>query len=63
MILNVLLSCKFRAWGITFGSVAPPAWNIPIAMALVGTRLLIAYNERGVMLTVHLVNPTTDPVS
>jgi hypothetical protein len=61
MLLNVVLKVKFRIWGITYGTLEPIPWNIPIQMPLAATRLLVNYNERGVLLTVHLVNSTTDP--
>ncbi len=59
MILNVNLAVKFRAFGITFGTVTQ-GWNIPLDLpALISLPAkLIAFNERGVQLNVNLLANT-----
>lgn len=59
--IKVILSVKFRAFGITFGTldktfVEPLPISIPTTIPIGLPKTLIKYNDRGVNLTVVLQN-------
>lgn len=56
MILHVVLKVKFRAFGITFGTV-DKSWDLALPVQLPGASggNLLAFSERGVTLTISAI--------
>ena len=55
MVLRIWLKVKFRAFGITFGTLSQEFDPIPLPIAVpVAPQTLLDFNERGVKLFVKL---------
>jgi hypothetical protein len=57
MRLEVILSVKFRAFGMTFGTYNPPPFELPLpeVPAILPSRTLLDVDERGIKLHISLL--------
>lgn len=51
--LHVILRVKFRAFGVTFGTLSE-TWDVPLPLVVADDQRLIQFDQRGVRLEVFL---------